>query len=681
MSMSKNYSVIPAMLTANIGSHAQLCAAKGALIWLERDLERQGKYNVFFSPTKGLSFFEKTFSGIGLLPAEYAVGTRVHEYGGQAIYLELLDSDGEKYDKYVVIFSSISDQRLYAINIFCTSNEEQSTVVNCSEETFMNRKSITGHDVYWTDPLPLTPLNDSSVEYRFACPVLHGDSGYLFAVCEKHETGENANVSNFVVAMPIDGSAAIDKEKMSIVEEGSDFYAFLTISKTGKYLSYIAWDHPDMPWDHTWLITNQIEITSNGIMSKSLYRLHQEDCSITQPLYGSGDTLFCISDISGWTNLYCVVSDGGSHQLRPICKNESEFAKPDWVIGKYSYAECGNNQILAVYTKENVDCLLLIDTDTGTRRLLDLPYTQLDWLSANDGVLYFTAASPYDPPLLCALRISDGAIQHTLQKKPMKKDLIATSEHYEFGVYDKSTVHALIYKPLSDSSQETLPPLLINVHGGPTGSISNSFDISKQFWTSRGFMVADLDFRGSTGHGRSYRKQLKWGETDAEDAIALALALCQDGLVDEKKIFIRGKSSGGFTVLSAMAKSDIFAGGVSYYGVYDPLSLTTNTHKFESHYFESLIGKLPGSEALYRERSIISKVSSIKSPVLLFHGLNDPVVPISQTISLATSLYREGMNCQLFTFESEGHGFRGGATVQFCHIAEWRFYQSISRER
>lgn len=679
MSMPEDFLITAEMLTAATASPAQPCAAKGALVWLEREAAKQGRYNVIFLSTANFDFADEALPPrIGLLPEGYAVASRVHEYGGRAVYLECTYA-GENYNQYLLVFSSAIDQRLYAVDIFCVSGGRSLSSVGQGFGVCQYYESLPGCDIYWTHPLPLTPASDSLREYRFACPVLHRDKKHLFAVCEKHLWNEKESVVNTVVAVPVDGSACDGEDKIAVIGEGSDFYAFLTVSETGQYLSYITWDHPDMPWDHARLVTNQIEFENEKISVKSSYDLHRENFSITQPYWGSNDTLLCISDISGWGNLYRVAGDKFHYSLQPICEEESDFAKPDWVIGKYSYAECGDNKIAAVYTKDNIDYLLLVDHFRDEKYLLHTPYTEFDWLTSDGDVLYFLAASPCHLPSLCALRIGDGKIKQISANSTIMDSCgrVTRGERYEFAVGDGTKVFALIYRPSIDHDKAALPPLLINVHGGPTGSVSDSLDLSKQFWTGRGFLVADLDFRGSTGHGRTYRKQIDWGKTDTEDAVGLAVSLCEDGLADRNKIFIRGKSSGGFTVLSSLWTTDIFAGGVSYYGVYDLLSLTTDTHKFESHYFETLIGKLPESEETYKERSVINKVSSVNAPVLLFHGEKDQVVPIGQTLELGASLYAQGKNCELFTFENEGHGFRDSRTIQFCHLAEFRFYQSV----
>ena len=219
-------------------------------------------------------------------------------------------------------------------------------------------------------------------------------------------------------------------------------------------------------------------------------------------------------------------------------------------------------------------------------------------------------------------------------------------------------------------------------HGGPTGATETSLNIKIQFWTSRGFAVLDVNYRGSTGYGRAYRDRLKnnWGITDVIDVCSGAQYLIDRGLVDKNKIAIRGSSAGGYTVLAALTFSNTFKAGASLYGIGDLEALAKDTHKFEAHYLDSLVGEYPKEKSVYHARSPINHIEQLNCPVIFLQGLKDKVVPPSQAEAMVAALQTKGIKTEYVTFAEEGHGFRQAANIKHAIESELAFYQSIWAE-
>ena len=216
-------------------------------------------------------------------------------------------------------------------------------------------------------------------------------------------------------------------------------------------------------------------------------------------------------------------------------------------------------------------------------------------------------------------------------------------------------------------------------HGGPTGATGDTLSPSIQFWTSRGFAVLDVDYRGSTGYGRAYRERLygEWGVVDVEDCVAGALHLAETGRADPARLAIRGGSAGGYTTLAALTFHDAFRAGASYYGICDLEVLAADTHKFEARYLDRLIGEWPADRDVYRARSPLHHASRLGCPIIFFQGLDDRVVPPNQAELMADALDRQGLPVACLMFEGEGHGFRKAETMRRCLEAELAFYGRV----
>ena len=247
---------------------------------------------------------------------------------------------------------------------------------------------------------------------------------------------------------------------------------------------------------------------------------------------------------------------------------------------------------------------------------------------------------------------------------------------------DGEEAHGFYYAPVNPdfaAPEGELPPLIVNVHGGPTSSTRPGLSVPFQYWTSRGFAVLDVNFRGSTSFGRAYRERLNghWGVMDVQDCIDGAQYLIDLGRVDPARVAIRGRSSGGFTVLNALAASDVFTAGTSFFGIADLAKLAATTHKFESHYDSILMGSSDMSDPVWTQRSPINHVADITAPLLLLHGTDDAVVPAEQAEEMYEALRSNGNAVALKLYGGEGHGFRSARNIKDAWLSELSFYRTV----
>jgi dipeptidyl aminopeptidase/acylaminoacyl peptidase len=340
--------------------------------------------------------------------------------------------------------------------------------------------------------------------------------------------------------------------------------------------------------------------------------------------------------------------------------------------------------IVAVATTPGANRLLDIDTASGTVDALDTPYTSIASLRANGQNAAFIAASATESAavVLYTLRSGEVSVLRRASQVMVPEDFISMPRPIEFPTKNGKTAFAFYYPPANpeyEAPPGELPPLIVRSHGGPTGAVSNSLNLSYQYWTSRGFALVDVNYGGSTGYGREYRERLKgqWGVVDIDDCVAAAEYLAEQGLADPRRLAISGGSAGGYTTLGALAFRDAFAAGASHFGVADLETFIRDTHKFESHYLESLVGPYPERSDLFHDRSPIHFADQISCPVILFQGLEDRVVPPSQAEVMVEALRRRGVPVAYLPFAGEGHGFRQAGNIRRTLEAELFFLGRI----
>jgi dipeptidyl aminopeptidase/acylaminoacyl peptidase len=562
---------------------------------------------------------------VDVTPAGFNVRSRVHEYGGGAYAV---------YHR-TIFFSNFTDQRVY------------------QQDPDGEAKPITEEGASYAD-FRMDPLRSRLIGVR-------------------ERDGQNT-----IVAIPGD-----------VLVSGADFYSDPIVSPDGRFLAWLQWNHPNMPWDGTELWVALIN-PDGSIGSREKIAGGSEE-SIFQPEWSPDSALFFVSDRTGWWNLY----RWRGLAVDPVYPMAAEFGKPQWTFSMVTYAFVDENRIAATYTENGRWKLALIDPTARRFTAADLPVEPIESIRARatesiaratEGTersdIYFIGGSPTDLPAIYCY--STGGKLHMLRSSAtdaIAREWISVAEAVTYRAGDRD-VHAFYYPPTNpdvSAPPDTPPPLIVVTHGGPTGATLDVLDPKVQFWTSRGFAVLDVNYSGSTGYGRPYRDRLKgrWGIVDVEDAVGGAHAMVAAGKADPDRLIIRGGSAGGYTTLAALTFHDTFKSGASYYGISDLEVLQQDTHKFEARYNDSLIGPYPEARATYRERSPIHFTDRLSCPIILFQGLEDKVVPPNQSEMMAEAVRKKGLKVKYVTFEGEQHGFRRAENIIRCLEEELAFYRDV----
>ena len=618
----------------------------GADVWWQQTMPAEGgRVTVMHHGPDGKSS--------SLLDEPWNARTRVHEYGGLS-YLPVPGGDGGRTPP--IVFANYADQRLYLL-------------------------ARPGDDD--AAPQPLTPEPAGAAagpSLRYADFTLSADRTEIWCVQERHDDGK---VTRAIVAVPLDGSAAADPSAIRELVTGSGFYAFPTPSPDGRRLAWVCWNHPRMPWDGTELRVAEV---TDGMPGKGWLIKGGVQESVLAPVWRDHSRLYLISDWPGWWNLYQVTLT--SEPTQALYPAEEEFAHPLWRLGQRPYALLSDGS-LAVLHGTGAMRLGRLDPESGELADLDTPFPVFPaGLSADGTTIVGVAGGPGTPLSVIRVHAGTGETEILCQETggvPGPGYLPVPRQAELEGRFGR-TVHALVYPPANPEAagpEGERPPYVVWAHGGPTGQSLPLLDIEKAYFTSRGIGIIDVNYGGSAGYGRSYRERLRqqWGIVDVEDATGAALALASSGDADRARLAIRGGSAGGWTALAAVTsqatEEPVFSAAVSYYGVAGLSEFVKQTHDFESHYLDGLIGPLPGFQAVYAERSPAGHVSGGTCPVLLLQGLDDPVVPPAQSRQMAADLAAHGIRHALLEFEGESHGFRRAETIITCLEAELAFYGQI----
>ncbi len=541
-------------------------------------------------------------------------------------------------------------------------------LVHGDELFFCNYKD---QRLYWLKegkPEPITPDNG----VRYADMIFDEKRGLLYSIIEEHKG--NDVINSLVKINP-------DTKKTEVIAEGADFYSNPTLSPNGYQLAYLRWNHPNMPWDGCELVVH--DVTRDGDLQEGIVIAGGKSESIFQPQFSPDGVLYFVSDKSGYWNLYRYVN-GKVEALLPM---DAEFGGAQFVFGLSNYAFVSNNgsyDIVASYTKEGLDYLGYLSLKKFTFTLIDLPYTSIKYVVADEKAVYFLGASPFLAPQIVKLDLESRDV-HVLKKSreiKIEEGMISVGQTISFPTMDGKKAYGVFYPPQNASVQgppNERPPLLVRCHGGPTSYVTNALNVDIQFWTSRGFGVLDVNYRGSVGFGRKYREELNgnWGKIDVNDCCDGALYLAHQGLIDHNRMAIKGGSAGGYTSLAAVAFRDVFQGAVSYCGISDLEKMTMEGEKFESHYHESLVGPYPQMKKVYKERSPVHFVEYVHVPVLLLHGKEDKIVFPSQSEEFYVRMLEKNKPATYLLFEKEGHGFRSAEAIHRAMDAEIKFYSEI----
>lgn len=592
------------------------------IYWSEMRPSEGGRYVIVRRTPEG------TLSDI--TPPGFNVRTRVHEYGGAPFLVH----DG------VVYFSNFADQRLY--------------------------RQAPGEA-----PSPITP----SASLRYADGVFDAQRGRVICIREDH-SNRGFQAQNTIVAVDAKGEGLNLGGQVLVI--GNDFYASPRISPDGTRLAWLTWNHPNMPWDGAELWVGEFQ--PNGTLAERQCVAGGWEESVFQPEWSPDGTLTFVSDRTGWWNLYRW-QDG---QVKAVVEMEAEFGAPQWAFGLSTYGYDAPNRIVCAYTSQGTWRLASIDAATGALSPIETPYTSISQLQVRPGRALFVGGSPTELPAIVQLDLSSGrreALRRT-GDAPVGADVISVAQPIEFPTENGQTAHALYYAPRNPAfaaPEGELPPLLVISHGGPTGATSAQLSLSVQYWTSRGFAVLDVNYGGSTGYGRAYRKRLngQWGVVDVDDCANAARYLVSQGLADPKRLIIRGGSAGGYTTLAALTFRDVFTAGASYYGVSDLEMLAKETHKFESRYLDYLVGPYPERRDLYLARSPLAHAERLACPLIFFQGLEDEVVPPNQAERMVEIVRQKGYPVAYVPFAGEQHGFRRAENIKRALDAELWFYSRI----
>jgi len=591
------------------------------MYWLERRPEEGGRSVVVKRSREG-RIADAT-------PAGTNVRTRVHEYGGAAYAV----SGGTIY------YSEFTDQRLYRLRPPGT-------------------------------PEALTPPGD----WFYADSTINSSRTRLVCVREDHTAGEREPV-NTLVSLKLDGPPTAGR----VIVSGHDFYSTPRFNPDGSRLAWLAWRHPHMPWDGTELWAAGVR--RDGEIEPPTLVAGGDEESIFQPGWSPDGTLYFVSDRTGWWNLYRVRAG----LVEAIHAMPAEFGRPQWVLGASTWAFADESRLVVAYAENGRWRLATIEASTGALAPVATGLEPGDSVAASRTHAVFVGGSALAPDAVVRVDVVTGAVEtiRVASAADVGPEHLSASQAIEFPAGDGQTAHAFYHPPRNrdfKGPDDERPPLIVISHGGPTAAHRATLSLEIQYWTSRGFAVVAVNYGGSSGYGRAYRQRLngQWGVVDVADCVSAARYLAAQGKVDADRLIIRGSSAGGYTTLAALTfRPEVFKAGASYYGVADIEMMARDTHKFESRYFDSLLGPYPARRDVYRARSPIHFVDRLSCPLILFQGLEDKVVPPSQSRMMADAVRVKGLPVAFLTFEGEQHGFRRADTIRRCLEAELFFYGAV----
>jgi dipeptidyl aminopeptidase/acylaminoacyl peptidase len=563
-----------------------------------------------------------------VLPAPWSASTRVHEMGG----LSWLVCDWK--DQPGLLFAEKTDQRIYW-------------------------KPVDGV------PRPVTPESLTGTLARYSDFLIRGTE--IWCV---REVTEGPSTARDLIAIN-------STNEIRVLDSTSHFYAHLALSPDQNQLAWISWEHPQMPWDGTELRIAAIDAAGNLIDKKVCAGSTSE--AVNSPVWSQSGNLYYISDSSGFWNIWELDSDLAKRQL---VSESAEWAHPMWLVGTHLLRILDDGQLVGVHGSPAREQIAIVDPVTGTWRDLACDLTNFAHLSVSKDRIYAIGGGPKTLSALIKLSTANESAPEIITEvlAQIDQSFLPIAQAKTFPSKNGRVVHVFISPATNPNYQcDALPPVIITVHGGPTANTTGVASIKRAFFTSRGFTVVDVDYGGSTGYGRAYRETLKsqWGIVDTEDILAVAAGLTESGLADPNQILIRGGSAGGYAVLNGLVHSKVFAAGANYYGVAELTMLAQDTHDFESRYLDSLIGPYPAQKDLYLERSPLTHADNLTSPLIIFQGADDPIVPPSQSQAFRDACIKNGIKYKYLEFEGESHGFRKSQTITTCANEELKFFGEV----
>jgi dipeptidyl aminopeptidase/acylaminoacyl peptidase len=645
-------------------SLSELCSDETALYWLESRPAEGGR--VVFVRWDG-----RRGSGVAdVSPAGVSIRSRVHEYGGGAVCLVPQHSEG------AFAYVDQSDQRVWFVAGF--------------EAT----------------PIPLTEAPPEGQRWAHGGLTASADGQWVSAVREAMSEPSQRPMRSIMAFLTRNDADQITE---CVLLSGHDFYGSPALRPDGRAVAAATWDHPDMPWDFSLIevcalvtivdeATGRLRLEPSGspwsASGQADDPLGRSPCSVGQPMWRRDGRLLFVSDRHGWWQPYDHDGQRGSVALR-LSATTAEFHGADFVLSLRTVAELPDGSVVAGVTSQGRDGLFVVSGAASREdRPLSQPCIEIATVRAHGNGVAFIGTTPDAPPTVWWMPEVGGPTHAVGSTSPpvLRPDDVSIGEAFSLWGRSGRPVHGVFFPPQLSSTkgpEGALPPLVVQCHGGPTSRARSGFDLTVQYFTSRGFAVTAVDYAGSTGYGRGYRCSLwgEWGVADSEDCEDAARYLAERGLVDGTRLAMRGGSSGGLTALNALVVDQAqpgqrpspdrrrFRAAVAWYAVTDLLSLAASTHDFEATYLDRLVGPLPEARPTYERRSPVHRGPDMQGSVLLLQGLDDMVVPPAQAQLLQAAMQAADRRCEAIFFAGEGHGFRRQDTLVACLNAELSFYR------
>jgi dipeptidyl aminopeptidase/acylaminoacyl peptidase len=606
----------------------------GCVYWAEGRPDQKGRITVVSEGADG--------DHRNWVPSPHSVRSRINGYGGGAF---AVDHEGGR-----VYFVDAASQDIYMA------------------------------EAVWSDTVQRVGGSDG---HAYGDLILDSARDRLICVRERMHGVDGDGPVEALVAMSLtDGTE-------TVLASGHDFYGYPVISADGAGLAFLTWDQPDMPWDATTLW--RTDILDDGLLGELRRIAGGEGVSIVGPCFDDAGQLLYASDIDCGESerLWQLYRQGPDGTATRLTQDAREHAAPQWVPGMRMFAGpktsgSGSSASSDLLTASTADGTWRVDhLIDGTANPVNLPgITHIEHLTGDGGTAALVGGGPTIPSTL--FRIDASGTLATLScssNLDLDVEMISRPQAISFESGGETT-HGFLYMPkhLDETAPEgARPPLIVKCHGGPTAATQSTMELKIQYWTSRGFALLDLNYRGSTGFGRAYRERLYggWGEVEVEDAAAGVRHLIEQDQIDPDACFISGSSAGGYTVLRALMYTDAFRAGACYYGVADLEAICDDTTRFEARYGDRLIAPYPAQIYRYRELSPIHNVQDLKRPVIFFQGGQDDIVPPDQTRRMAAALAAQGIVHEEHHYPDEGHGFRSADTIADCLEKELGFYRSL----
>jgi dipeptidyl aminopeptidase/acylaminoacyl peptidase len=614
-----------------------------------------------------------------VLAPEWSVRNRLMGYGGRPY---LVVPAAAPREDHLLVFTEHRDQRLYRTAVPALAAAAPDGAAGPAVEP-------------QTEPQPLTPSDPAGMQTCYADPVAGPDGTEVWCIREitwaarEPDDDPAPRTRREIVAVPLDGSAVDDAAAVRVVASSHHFLSGARLSPDGRRLAWVGWDHPSMPWDETELMVADLGPGPDGRLVAGVAGrvLGGDGVSVPQAEWAGPDALYAMADPDGWWNLHRVelTAAAAPASARCVAPMRRDCADALWRVGPSWFTVTPGGVVMRHAYGDQQLCRW--DADSATLAELTPGWTEFGSavsVSGDDVVVIAGSPTAGRTVLRMPLAGGPGPVRPVARPADDDADRLARwravpQRRTARGPRDRD-VHYVYYPPTSPTHvgpDGELPPLLVHVHGGPTGATSAIPDREFDLFCGRGFAVASVDYGGSTGYGREYRDRLRhnWGIVDVEDSVAVAAELAAAGLADPARTAVRGGSAGGWTALACLAFSDVFCAGAVYFPISDPLLWRGgHTHDFESRYVESLVGVLPRDRDRYDAVSPIANAHRISSPLVMLQGADDFICPPEQAQCIVDAVAARGLWHRYVVFPGEGHGFRKESSVRDSLLAEAELY-------